>query len=133
MMTLLEWAETYVKHRDLFEKRIASIEKDAEGLRIKNKDGSVTNCVVLDALDEKILKLLTHPKPLIVTKNLKENVTFLAKHWQQFAKNPGLKIIFVNLKHEEKWVLVPNSHHAIADPESLELGLQALHDAVPEG
>ena len=134
MDELLEWAERYVRHRDLFEKRIASIEKRKDQLLIKNKDNSATCCLVADSLDDDILAAAAkEERALVVTRNLKANLDFLVKHWQRFAKLAGLKLVFANVKHHEKWMLVPASHHAVADPESLAAGLQAMFEAVPEG
>jgi hypothetical protein len=134
MPELLDWAEAYVRHRDLFEKRILSIEKKENLLIIKNKDNSTTTCLVADSLDEIILAAAEkEKKALLVTRNLKANLDFLVKHWLRFAKLPGLKLVFANVKQNEKWVLLPHSHHAVADPDSLALGLQAMFEAVPEG
>ncbi len=131
--TLAGWAEAYVKHRDLFERKIASIEKADGGFLVKNKDGSALQCVVADALDEAVLRRLAKDRLLVVTRNRKANLDFLVGHWTEFSKHAALKIVFANLQHNEKWVLVPSSHAAVADPESLALGLEALFQAVPEG
>jgi hypothetical protein len=134
MESLVAWAEAYVKHRDLFEKRIAAIETDGERLLIKNKDGTVVLCLPVETLDETVLVAIAQQqKALLITRNRKENLAFLIKHWTAFAKHQGLKVVFANVAAHEKWVIVPNSHHAVADPESLALGLQAMFDQVPEG
>lgn len=134
MPELLDWAEQYVRHRDLFEKKVVSIERQEARLVIKNKDGSLTTCFVTDSLDEDLLTALAkEEKLLLVTRNFKANLDFLIKHWSQFAKLLGLKLVFANVKQNEKWVLVPHSHAAVADPDSLALGLQAMFEAVPEG
>lgn len=134
METILSWAEAYVKHRDLFEKKIASIETKDALLHITNKDKTTAVCIAVDTLDETALAHAAKAqKALIVTRNLKENLAFLIKHWSAFAKHAGLKVVFANTKVHEKWVLVPHSHAAVADPESLALGLQALFEAVPQG
>jgi len=131
---LLEWAERYVRHRDLFEKRIATIEREGGKLLINNKDNSTTTCLVSNTLDDGLLVAAEkEKKALVVTRNLKANLDFLVKHWHRFAKLAGLKLVFANVKHHEKWMLVPASHHAVADPESLAAGLQAMFEAVPEG
>jgi hypothetical protein len=131
---LVAWAERYVRHRDLFEKRIASLEQQEDQLLIKHKDGSSLRCFVADALDDDILAAAAkEEKALIVTRNLKANLDFLVKHWHRFAERAGLKLVFANVQHHEKWVLVPASHESVADPESLATGLQALFETVPEG
>jgi hypothetical protein len=133
-MTLLEWTEAYVRHRDLFDQRITSLSSDARGLRVRYKDGTGVLCVATDTLDSKTLEAVgAEEQALIVTRNHKENVEFLVKHWKLLAALSGLKIIFANVAKNEKWVLVPHSHNKIAEPESLALGLQAMFEAVPEG
>lgn len=131
--SLLDWTEAYVKHRDLFERKIADVEKKEKELILTNKDGTVSYCLVFDSLDDAVVGELDDEKRLITTRNTKENVDFLLTHWSEFAKHKSLKIVFVNLKHDEKWVLIPSSHHAIADLESLERGIRAMHQSVPEG
>jgi hypothetical protein len=42
-----------------------------------------------------------------------------------------LTVIFVNPKLNEKWLLKPAVHAAVADKTSLRLGLQAMYDTVP--
>ncbi len=130
-MTLTDWATAYIKHRDLFERKIARIEQKEQELLITHKDDSVHPCFVLDTLDEPILEKLGRIH--IVTKNLKDNVAFVAKHWKEFSQHEGLKLIFANEARNEKWVLIPHGHAKIADPASLKTGLLAMHDAVPEG
>ena len=69
---------------------------------------------------------------VLITRNTKENVLELAKHWHDFAKNPGLKILFVNPKVNMKWFINPHLHEKVADMKSLKKGLLSLHEGVPE-
>jgi hypothetical protein len=128
--TLAAWAEIYLRHRDLFERRIATLQQDGSGILITNKDGSIVRCLAEDRLGEPVLDPNVH---LVVTRNTKENLEFVIKHWTKLAENPRLKMIFVNVGRDEKWILVPQSHARVAEPESLQLGLQAMFEQVPEG
>ncbi len=131
-MTLLAWTERYLRHRDLFERQIASLTPEAEGFLITQKDGSVRRCVVKETLNE---NLITGVKDevLVVTRNRRVNLDWVLHHWDALAELPGLRIVFVNLTKDEKWVLVPALHARVAEPESLARGLTALFGTVPEG
>lgn len=126
MMSLREWSETYVRHRDLFERRITSIEQDGgeeEGrLLLHGKPERV--CSYGPGLEGRL------PANIIVVPNTRANVEYLAKHWQDFVIE-RLKIVFANVEANEKWVIMPASHHRVADDEALLQGLLALHQGVP--
>ncbi len=134
-MTLIEWAEHYLRHRDLFERKIGSIERKGEtGLLIRQKDASTYTCLVAERFDEGILQDIGgKEKVLVVTRNLKDNVVFVTKHWKELSERQGLKLVFANAAKNEKWVLVPSGHARVAEAASLKAGLMAMHDAVPEG
>lgn len=130
-MNLKEWAEQYLRHRDLFERRIEKIEVE-KNIILTLKDGTKQECFPVEVLDQDLLKSLKKGS-IIVTKNTKENFSFLVEQWEVFSGKEGVKLIFVNLAKNEKWVIIPSNHHRIAEPESLELGLKAMFTQVPEG
>jgi|GEM_PF-1652889 len=133
-MTLLEWAQHYLRHRDLFERKIEQIEHEGRELRITQKDGTAYPCIIAETLDEDLLPRLEGEKiAIVVTRNLKDNVTFVAKHWKTLSERQGLKLVFANVAKNEKWVLVPSGHARVAEAASLKIGLIAMHNAVPEG
>ncbi len=131
-MSLADWAERYLRHRDLFERRIASLEPAPRGFTIARKDGSSIPCIVAERLDDGILAGLDG-EAIVVTRNLKENVLLVAKEWKRLSRQEGLKLIFANEAKNEKWVLLPHGHAKVAEQGSLKTGLLALHEAVPEG
>lgn len=130
-MNLHEWAEQYVRHRDLFERQIAKLEAYEHGFRIHQKDGSTRECIVKDLLDDSLLPLLSDHL-LIVDRNRKENLEWVLRHWKRLAALPSLRIVFANVAKNEKWVLMPHSHDRVTDAESLRKGLEALFGSVPE-
>lgn len=131
-MRIAEWAETYLRHRDLFERKLVRIERrgtdDDATLTLERKDGTRT-CRAVGTLSGDPKELLK--KDLIITKNLRKNVEYLLKHWALFAAQEGLKIVFANTTANEKWVLIPHSHDQLLD-EGPEKGLWALFEGVPE-
>lgn len=133
-MTLLDWAERYVKHRDLFERKIARIEKQGSQLLVRLKDGSGYKVLASEVLNESLLPLidqLAQQEPcLIVAQNKKENLSFLTKHWRLLASKQRLKLVFVNLEKDERWVLIPHSHDKVAEQGSLRAGLLSLYQSV---
>lgn len=129
-MNVAEWAEQYIRHRDLFEKKMEKLEHHGDHLTVENKDGSKMECFPIEKLNPSVLE--HRGNILLVTRNLKENLDFLVQHWKAFASQP-VKIVFVNLNVHEKWLIVPQHHDKIADPESLALGLQAMFETVAEG
>jgi hypothetical protein len=131
MHELLEWAQAYLLHRDLFKKQIASISKHEHGFTITKKDGSSKECYVKDLLDDTLLPLLKD-HTLVVNRNKRENLDWVIAHWARLSALPGLKIIFANVEKNEKWVLLPHSHDKIADPESLNQGLETMFGTIPE-
>jgi len=132
-MTLLEWTEVYVKHRDLFEKKIASIQAQHDTVLVTQKDGESWKAIAAPELGDDVVAHVGAGRVLLVTRNLKANTDFVAQHWKKLAVNPGLKIIFVNVAKNEKWLLVPSTHDKVTEPATLKLGLQTMHEAVPEG
>jgi hypothetical protein len=133
-LTLRAWTEAYLRHRDLFEHKIASITPEGGEERgrliVTHKDKSSFVCVV-DDLTEASLEALKEEQLLFVARNRKANVDFLLAHWARFAKHPTLKIVFANVAHNEKWVIRPSTHDKVAEQESLALGLQTMHESIP--
>lgn len=124
-MDLKAWTIQYLKHRDIFYKKIVSIEQNEKGLLIKEKDEE-KQIIVSSRLT------LPDAEKTIVVANKKENLDFLIENWEQFSKNEGLKIIFANPKTNEKWIIIPSHHAKIAEAESLKVGLEAMFNEVSE-
>lgn len=141
-MELIEWAEQYIKHRDIFKREIAEMKRSSKSFKrgdsaeflMKNKDGSSWRCLIGQSLKESQLLSLASleedERVVLVALNSQSNITFLIEHWREFVKKRGLKLVFVNRSTNEKWVLIPSSHDMIADDESLAIGLQAMYEGV---
>ena len=125
---LLEWTETYLKHKDLTLKRIISIERDEKSsiLDVRFKDKQARH-YVLPQLSERILSLPPGNK-VIVCLNTEENFSFLIKNWAKISKIKDFSMIFVNIDHNDKWLINPYIHSMIADPESMESGLRTMFE-----
>ncbi len=132
-MTLLEWTEVYVQHRDLFEKKIAKIAAQHDTVLVTQKDGSSWKAIAAPELGDDVVAHVGAGRVLLVTRNLKANTDVVLQHWKRLAANPELKIVFVNVAKNEKWLLVPSTHDKVTEPSTLKLGLTAMREAVPEG
>lgn len=128
MNELLHWTENYLKNRDLTLRNIVSMKVDEKNniIDVKFKDKSV-KYHILPLISEQILT--ETGRRVIVSLNSKENFDFLIKNWDKISKIKDFSILFVNLKHNDKWLINPYIHSMIADPESLESGLKTMFDA----
>lgn len=128
MNELLHWTENYLKNRDLTLRKIVSMKVDEKNniIDVKFKDKSV-KYHILPSISEQILT--ETDRRVIVSLNSKENFNFLIKNWSKISKIKDFSILFVNLKHNDKWLINPYVHSMIADPESLESGLKTMFDA----
>lgn len=128
MNELLEWTENYLKNRDLTLRKIVSLKVDEKNsvIDVKFKDKAVKHQVYVELNDKIFLGVGSR---VIVCLNSKDNFDFLIKNWSKLSKIKDFSIIFVNLKHNDKWLINPYVHSMIADPESLESGLKAMFDA----
>ncbi len=132
MKGLREWAKAYLRHRDLFERRISSLKESEHGFLIIRKDGTRCECLINESLAA-LTPLLSKGEVLLVTRNTRENLSALIKEWRRLANHPKLKVIFANTALNERWAINPRQHTRVAEEESLARGLEALFLSVPEG
>jgi len=128
MNELVEWIENYLKNRDLTLRKIVSMKVDEKGnsIDVKFKDKAVKH-QISPVLSEQTLS--GAGSRVIVCLNSKDNFDFLIKNWSKISKIKDFSMLFVNLKHNDKWLINPYVHSMIADPESLESGLKTMFDA----
>ena len=128
---ILEWAENYVKHRDMIFGRIDKIDKQQNRLLVTYKDGSVEQ--ILPYPDLEIVDITKiKPAVTIITLNTKHNFDVLIKKWKSFSETKDLKMIFFNPESEieKRWIIKPYVHNRICDDKSLKQGLKAMFDTV---
>jgi hypothetical protein len=127
-MDLTDWCSSYVKSRDAMERTLKSIDKQGNHLVATHKNKVVT-WVPQETLDTK--GVAVDGMVTIVCLQNQHNFSTLLQHFGDFAKNANLTIMFVNPKINEKWSIKPAVHAAVADKQSLKLGLQSMYDTVP--
>ena len=128
-MDLAEWTEQYIKHRDLFFKKLVEIKKQNNLVEAVFKDKTQFYFMV-PALDEEIFnKIKDKNNKIIVCDYEKKNIKFVADNWEEFVKISNLLIIFVNPVSGKKLLLNPQSHNKVADPSTIKEGLFSMFDA----
>ncbi len=131
--SLNEWCINFVKHKDIFNKKLIDhkIKKDKIEFNYKDKKQVY---VIMPILNQGINNYLKNKfnNLNIVCLNKKENLNFLKLKWREFVKYENLKIFFVNPKINNKWVIKPNIHDKISDKENFSQGLKSMFENVEE-
>lgn len=128
---VLEWAEHYLKHRDLILRNIDSLEIKDDRISVKYKDGTSEQLIAFPDLDELTLDDIKE-NTTIVTFNTKKNFKVLIDKWKSFSEVKELKLIFFNpdSETERRWIIKPYIHNRFCDEKSLKQGLSAMFNTV---
>jgi len=132
---LVEWAERFVRNKDILEKRIESIEKKVSGFDFVVRYGDKEQFFIVNQKinDLSFLDSFEKDKNMcIVTLNDKSNLDIVLRNWKKLSEYKFLSIIFVNpfSQLDKKWIIHPYTHNKICDKNSLELGLKAMFEVV---
>lgn len=134
---LVDWAEKYIKNKDLVNRALKEITHSDDEIAAKFEH-KVQRFVIVPELDDTnaVLKRLSQVKDshlTLVTLNSQSNLDILIKYWHEFVDlGQKFSIFFVNpfSKTEKIWIIYPYIHQRIADEQSLALGLKAMFDVV---
>ncbi|MFH1506609.1 MAG: hypothetical protein ABIE94_06530 [archaeon] len=127
-MNLIEWTVDYVKHKDLFKKTLVTFEVNKDLIEFEFLDKK-HYYLISETLDVSLLaKVKKYTWKTLVCLNNDTNMLVLLNNWKKFAAMSQLYLIFVSEKGG-KWVICPESHNRISDPESLKEGLTSMADA----
>jgi hypothetical protein len=124
-MDLREWTVLYVKHKDILTRKLEGHDDQGGRLMFRFKDHNM-HAYAMERLQ---VPERLEGKTLLVTLQNEENISFLLKHWNEFAQHKGLTMIFVNPEVNEKWFIIPHTHAQISDP-NIETGIRALAENV---
>lgn len=125
-MNLHEWTLRYIKHRDLFQKKLKECINNKEEICCTYSNYT-RHYLLKDNLEDGVLKNIhAHQSVVVVCRYTQENLNFVLAHWKDLVKHHNLLLIFVEPDREKKWLLNPSAHHKIADPETLTEGLQSM-------
>ena len=127
---LKEWAQIYLKSRDIMQKSITGFESSNGDFVVRKSTGDILFLVrpELSNADE-VIEKSTGNSGLVVL-NTKKNLDFVVSHWDKLANLKGLCIYFVNPRANEKWLLYPYTHDQITEKPALRRGLESLFSMV---
>jgi hypothetical protein len=130
---ILEWAEGYLRHRDLVLNRMRDMKIERGRIVIANKDGSTEVATALPELSKMDIDSVKLPT-IFVTLNRKENLKFLTDSWKAISAVKEISIIFINpdSELETKWIIRPYVHSRVCDDSSLKIGLKSMFETVDE-
>lgn len=126
--TLIVWAETYFKHKDMFEKKLENINQEKNSLVLKYKDRKdivLVNAVLEEDVFDKIKQAKDYKKIFVVCSYSNTNTDFLVKNWKKFLIQNFI-LIFANIKTNNKVLINPFIHNNICDQDNLENAIRTL-------
>ena len=125
--SLQEWTAEFIRHKDLFERKILKTQEQKGGFLVRRKDGE-QQWIVSEQFKAEELKD-AKANATLVCLNTPGNVKAVVAAWKKLVAHPKITVLFVNLALGEKWMLNPKVHDSIADPGTLEQGLLRLMQA----
>jgi len=131
MLDLEEWTINFVKHKDMFSRKLIDFKVEKGTIEFNFKDKKHLY-VIVPLLNDNLKKYLKDEPISVVCLNKKENLNFLKAHWNSFIDYSKLNFIFVNPNVNDKWSINPNIHEKVSERESLGLGLKTMFESVPE-
>ena len=126
--TLIVWAETYFKHKDMFEKKLENINQEKNSLVLKYKDRKdivLVNAVLEEDVFDKIKQAKDYKKIFVVCSYSNTNTDFLVKNWKKLLRKNFI-LIFANIKTNNKVLINPFIHNNICDQDNLENAIRTL-------
>jgi hypothetical protein len=128
---LKEWAQIYLKSRDVLQKSITGFESLNGDFVVHKTTGDVLVLIRPELSDAGEIVEKSAGSAGLVVLNTKKNVDFVVSNWDKLSKLKGLCIYFVNPAANEKWLLFPFTHDQITEKPVLRRGLESLFSMVP--
>lgn len=138
---LKDWFVQYLKHRDMFLKKIESIDEKGDTIHVKYKNQEQKAFIVAHITTfDSVLKELESGEHddkhqvTLVTLNMKDNLKQLISNWDNLIEHHNFNVFFVNpyATDEKRWIVAPRTHHKITDDKNLKVGLKTLFQSVEE-
>ncbi len=127
---LRDWAINNVKNKDLMYGKLKNIVKEKNGFLAKYVD-KTCQFVIKPYINE-IRDFKKNDLVSIVVFNVRKNLDFIIRSWNELVKYEKLSIYFVNLKNNKRWILHPFTHNKVCNSKKLKNGLITLFDLVEE-
>ncbi len=125
-MQLKEWAQTYLKNRDILQKNIIGFEEIEKDFIVHKTNGDTLFLIRPEITDANEITEKATASTGLVLLNTGKNLNFVISNWDKLSKLKGLCIYFVNTKTNEKWMLYPYTHEQITEKASLRRGLESV-------
>jgi hypothetical protein len=141
---LKEWMISYVKSKDANFKNIEKMDEKENSIIVTHISASIgsgfkkqvvpkiATYIAQDILQTENKDII--PDTIIITLNTKKNVNYLVDHFEEFAKNETLRIIFANPNINETWQIHPFRHARLLKmmEANLKQSIMSLFEPVPE-
>ncbi len=133
---LVDWIINYLKNKDLFLKKIETVEKNKKSfdvyIKFKDREQFFIVKPVIGDVDEILSKFDNEKWYGLVLFNNLSNLDILVNNWDKFVKFRHLCVYFVNpfSQLDKKWIIYPYTHNNICEKDALEKGLRAMSDMV---
>jgi len=126
-MTLNEWTVHFVKHKDVFLKKLMDYEVKENRIFFHFKDKDQTYFVV-NLFDNAIFDFMKETGyKCIVCSSDRQNLKFLVDNWSEFIVE-NLTLVFAETISNKKMLINPFVHNKICDVDSLQLGLESMFE-----
>jgi hypothetical protein len=126
-MELIEWCESYFRHKDVLERKIEEVARQGEQLIIRRKDGNMVVICQPDFNKISFNDTDAYDKVCTVSLHTKKNLDDLIHRWDECVQMGNLLCIFADPDANMKWIVSPANHDRITHGD-LKKGLKSLFD-----
>jgi len=134
ILYMTEWVTNYLKHKDVLDKNIISIDKTSNGLCAKFKRYEQFYLILptITDISELIQKIKEKQSLTLVVLNSRDNFQLMLDNWKRFIDYEQFAMIFINPFSEldKKWIICPYIHNRICDADALVNGLKSIYSTV---
>lgn len=133
---LLQWTETFVRNKDLVQRKLEECRAEENKLICHHKDKDTVIWLIIPFLekhDELLKELERYEHCALVCYNTKHNFDYLVEHWDAFVNfKRNFHIYFVNpfSQTEKRWTVYPQTHHFLSGGKKIEKSLKSLFSTV---
>jgi len=134
---LREWAEHYLRNKDLLTRSIQEVQRGSQGwdIVLQTTTGPRYVLALPDLADvAKHVERIGDNTVYVFTTNTRKNVDALVSAWDSLIGSKKLTVLFVNpdSSTDKRWALMPHVHERVSERAALRLGLGSLFATVDE-
>jgi len=125
----LEWAIPYIKSRDSFKKEIINIINNDNQI-IVEKNNSKEIYKEIETKDIQNIEINNDfDINWFILENSNSNIDEVVENWNRLI-DPKIRLIFVELKTNRKWLLNPNIHSKIVEEQNIKKSLKTIKNNI---